>query len=140
MFFFLALALAAQRLPASPDGPGRWSSVKTDQTITNELSCATNGKFSVILKWRLRHGLVLASIKRHGMALPHNESDKLVNALANATDLLSVQMSCVATKDALIDIVYVSRDSGKISKMKLATLVRPTGLELLSPVQLPPND
>lgn len=137
MLIFLAFALAAQGPPAAPDGPGRWSSMKTDQTLTNSLSCTPNGEFSVILKWRFRHGLVLASVKRHGVALPHKESNKLLNALANATDLLSVQMGCVATKDASIDVVYVSRETGQLSKMRLVTLVRPAGLELLSPVQLP---
>lgn len=140
MIILLALALAAQGPPPPPDGPGRWSSVKTDQTLTNELSCAPNGEFAVSLKWRLRHGLVRASIKRRGVALPQKESDKLLDALANATDLLSVQMGCVATKDASITVVYVIRDSGQFSEMKLFALVRSNGLELQSPVRFSSND
>ncbi len=40
----------------------------------------------------------MASIKRHGVAIPQKEADRLRNALANATDLLSVQMGCIATR------------------------------------------
>ncbi len=109
MFILLALVLTAQVPPPPPDGPGRWSSVKTDQTLTNELSCTPDGRFAVTLKWRFRQGLIMASIKRHGVAIPQKETDRLRNALANATDLLSVQMGCFATKDALIDVVYISR-------------------------------
>lgn len=140
MIILLALALATQRPPPPPDGPGRWSAVKTDQTLTNELSCAPNGKFAVTLKWRFRHGLVLASIKRHGVALPQKESDKLLNALANATDLLSVQMGCVAAKDALINVVYVSRENGQFSEMKLVALVGSSGLKLRPPVRFSSSD
>jgi len=51
----------------------------------------------------------MASIKRHCVAIPQKETDRLRNALANATDLLSIQIGCFATKDALIDVVYISR-------------------------------
>ena len=74
------------------------------------------------------------------MAFSQKESDKLLNALANATDLLSVQMGCVSTKDASIDVVYVSRESGQFSEMKLVASVGSSGLELQSPVRLSSGD
>jgi len=110
---------------------------KTDQALTNSISCKPNGKYSVGLRWRLRQGVVSGLVKRNGVALPQKESSKLIAALTKATDLLYIQMGCAGSFDASINVVYVAREGSHVSTMLLAVIVRSNTLELVPAVKVP---
>ena len=136
MLIGLALALAVQA-PSPPLFANEFPASKTDQALTNSISCKPNGKYSVGLRWRLRQGVVSGLVKRNGVALPQKESSKLIAALTKATDLLYIQMGCAGSFDASINVVYVAREGSHVSTMMLAVIVRSNTLELVPAVEVP---
>lgn len=132
-----ALALAVQVTPPPAVPINEFPAIKTDQALTNSISCKPNGDFSVDLRWRFQQGLVGALVKRDGVALPQKEAHKLVVALSRATDLVSVQMGCSGSLDARINVVFVGQEQGHPSAMMLAATVRSNTLELLPLVKVP---
>ena len=137
MLIGFAFTFAAQVSSSLPVPVNEFPATKTDQALTNSISCKPNGNFSVNLRWRFRQGLVNALVKRNGVALPHKENSKLVAALTRATDLLYVQMGCSGSLDAQINVVYVGQESGHPWAMMLPVTVRSNTLELLPTVQVP---
>ena len=137
MLIGFALTLVAQVSSSFPVPVNEFPATKTDQALTNSISCKPNGSFSVSLRWRFRQGVVNALVKRNGVALPQKESSKLVAALTRATDLLYVQMGCSGSLDAQINVVYVGRESGHPSPMMLPVTIRANTIELLPTVQVP---
>jgi hypothetical protein len=137
MLIGFAFTFAAQVSSSLPVPVNEFPATKTDQALTNSISCKPNGSFSVSLRWRFRQGVVNALVKRNGVALPQKEISKLVAALTKATDLLYVQMGCSSSLDAQINVVYVGRESGHPSAMMLPVTVRSNTLELLPTVQVP---
>jgi hypothetical protein len=137
MLIGFAFTFAAQVSSSLPVPVNEFPATKTDQALTNSISCKPNGSFSVSLRWRFRQGVVNALVKRNGVALPQKEISKLVAALTRATDLLYVQMGCSSSLDAQINVVYVGRESGHPSAMMLPVTVRSNTLELLPTVQVP---
>lgn len=137
MLIGFAFTFAAQVSSSRPVPVNEFPATKTDQALTNSISCKPNGSFSVSLRWRFRQGVVNALVKRNGVALPQKEISKLVAALTRATDLLYVQMGCSGSLDAQINVVYVGRESGHPSAMMLPVTVRSNTLELLPTVQVP---
>jgi len=116
MLIGLALTLVAQASSFPPVPVNEFPATKTEQVLTNSISCKPNGNFSVNLRWRFRQGLLSALVKRNGVALPQKENTKLVAALTTSTDLLYVQMGCSGSLDAQINVVYVGRESGHLRR------------------------
>ncbi len=122
----LALALSSQSVPAVHEFPAQ----KAEQQLTNKLSCTPSGKFLVDLRWRFRHGLIDATVKRGGVALPRSESKKLIITLNSASDLLYIQMGCSGSHDAVIQIAYIGRENGRPSPMMLGALIHSDSIQL----------
>lgn len=134
----LPFAFAFQAPPSPPVMVNEFSTTKTDQALSNTISCKPGGgDFSVDLRWRFREGLVHATVRRNGVALTQNESSKLVAALGQGTDLLSLNLGCSGSFEAGMIIIYAAGKNNQFSTMMLRVLIHPDSLELSKPTKVP---